>query len=316
VGRAPWAPSLLACSALASAACSLLLPFHDLDDGSGADAGQGQDTGPGSDGAPSPDSASAHDAGAESAREGLVDGSGDASVDAPVEDTGTGPRYPDGSWCATQPPGMAFCDDFDFETTQFERWTRYEFDIGGSAGFSSTAESPPHAFELKAPALTANTFYIEALEQVVAPASASTGLVLSFSFRPALPWDAGGGGDLSIVSLTQGPGVPRYAVDVTVGQSGTALQEQDTALDGGSSFPAAQSSSLVLDGGHWTHVVVALDLSSSTATLSFDGVQNASIHLQGAWSTSASTTVFLGDWFIPQTSGFDILYDDVVIRQP
>ncbi len=132
------------------------------------------------------------------------------------------------------------------------------------------------------------------------------------------PWRGtrAGAGTSIIASLTQGPGVPRYAIGLTVGQSGTVFQEQDTTLDGGSSFPATQSSSALLDTGHWTHVVVALDLAASTATLSFDGVQNAVLDLQGAWSASAVTTVYLGDWFIPQTSGFDVLYDDVVIRQP
>ena len=120
---------------------------------------------------------------------------------------------------------------------------------------------------------------------------------------------------MSIFSVSQGPGLPRSAVYLYVGSGGTQLFEQLTDDDGGTSFPSQPWSPMVLDTGHWTHVAIDFDFSVPTATLSLDGTTLFTITLQGAWSASAVTDVYLGDWYITSTSGFDLLFDDAVIRQ-
>ena len=120
---------------------------------------------------------------------------------------------------------------------------------------------------------------------------------------------------MSIFSLSQGPGLPRSAVYLYVGLGGTQLFEQLTADDGGTSFPSQPWSPTVVEPGHWTHVSVDLDFSGPTATLSLDGTMLFTITLQGAWSASAVTDVYLGDWYITDSNGFDLLFDDAVIRQ-
>lgn len=305
----------LACAALGSGACSLLLPFGDLSAGAVSDGGV-QDATSGGDALPAEATVEAQ-APADGGLEGEADGGDDAS------DAASGFHYPDGSWCSTQPPGMVLCDDFDFETTQFERWERHEFDVQGSASLSVHAESPPHAFALDMSSLTANTFFIEALEQDVAPASSTTSLSLSFAFQATFPWDEdagegglGGDGFMLAATLSQGPGVPRTAVALDFDPTGTSLREQLTAVDGGASFPSPQYAASTPEGGPWTHVVIDLDFASATATLSLDGVTVITLALQGAWSPSLTTTVYLGDWYIHSSGpGFELLYDDAVIRQ-
>jgi hypothetical protein len=268
---------MLVLGAFGASACSLLLPFQELSDGTTTPA----------------------EAGAEP-----LDAAGDA-----------GP-YPDDSWCATQPPlGMTFCDDFDFETTAFERWTSQTFDVQGSASFSDVAESPPHSFQMSMPAITAGTYVEAVLEENVAADPSASSVSLSFSFQPAEPWDAGEGGDIYVAAFQQGPGIPRSAVALQMGPSGTSLSEQVTVLDGGSLFPPFQSSPFVPPAGQWTHVAIEMNLASSTATVSLDGAVAFTLTLSGPWSPSVSTRVYLGDTYVTATAGFDVLYDDAVIRR-
>jgi hypothetical protein len=266
---------MLAWAAPALGGCSLLLPWDEL-------SGQGG----------TPDS-----------------GHTDAS-DA-VSDGG----YPEGSWCAMQPPGAVLCDDFDFETTAFERWSSHTFDIQGSAGFSTTAESPPYSFELKSGAITPNTYYVEVLQESVMPLAGTTSVSLSFAFQPAVSWDAGGGGEMYVATISQGPGAPRSDVWLEFGPMGTGLYEQITGTDGGVAFPPQSWSGTVPNTGHWTHVALQVDLAAATASVTLDGVMVGMLSLQGAWSTTALTNVYLGDSYLAATPAFDLLYDDAIIRQ-
>ena len=216
---------------------------------------------------------------------------------------------------------MALCDDFDFESSPLERWTRQQFDVLGSSGYSLTAESPPHSFSIHMPSLTANSYFIEALEKDVAPAASASALSFSFSLEPSFPWeDAGeggvtGDGFMLIANLSQGPGAPRTALSMDVEPTGTSLREQLTSADGGTSFPPPQYTSSVPQAGRWTHVVIDVDFASATATLSLDGAKVVTLALSGAWSASAATTVYLGDWYIHSTPSFELRYDNVIIRQ-
>ncbi|HEY6463017.1 MAG TPA: LamG-like jellyroll fold domain-containing protein [Polyangiaceae bacterium] len=305
---------LVAIACVGAAGCSLLLPFDDLTDGArdaGTDGGAVHD-------ATTLDAATDTGRSGEAASESgaldtgtVVVDAGDAGLDAPAD---AGALYPDGSWCATQPPGMELCDDFDFETPSFERWSSTEIDVQGTADFSDAAESPPHSFELNIPALNPNSFYIEALEKVVPGMAGAADLTISFSFQPAVPWD-GAAGTPFILSIAQGPGAPRFALGLDVGTSGINFQEQDTEVDGGTSFSPLQYSSMPVQNGAWTRFVVDLGFATNTATVTIDGVPTLSLDLVGAWSAAASTTVYLGDWFVTTTPGFDVLYDDVVIRR-
>ena len=302
----------LACAGLASSACSLLLPFGALIRGDASvEAGIG-DASPGSQDAlpegPAVD-AVAHEGGAM-----------DAGLEAMGEEASPGAGFPDGSWCATQPAGMALCDDFDFETPQFERWTRHQIDVLGSAGFSTTAESPPRSFSLKTGALTANTYVVEALEQDVPPTPSATAVSLYFSLRPTFPWtDADGGpigdGFMLVAGVYQGPVIPRSAFALQFDPGGISLREQDTAEDGGSTFPPPVYAQGVPDSGTWVHVLLDVDLAAAKATLTVEGTKVITLDLQGTWSPSAVTTMVLGDWYIHGTPGFELLYDDAVIRQ-
>jgi hypothetical protein len=247
---------------------------------------------------------------------GSSDG-GDASLsDAPLDQGDAGASaYPDGSWCASQPAGMVFCDDFDFETTAFERWNRYEFDIQSSAGFSPVAESPPHSFALTVPTINPGTYYVESLELDVAPDPTTPTLSLSFAFRPAAGPDAGQTADVYVAAITQGPGAPRYAAELQLGPSGAVLREQDTFPDGGVTFPPEVAAPNVAGADRWTHVAIDVDLASPAVTVSFDGTKIITDPLSGPWSPAERTTVWLGVWYLPAETAFGVLYDDVVIRR-
>ena len=93
------------------------------------------------------------------------------------------------------------------------------------------------------------------------------------------------------------------------------FREQVTAIDGDASFPPGGYLQMVLPPT-WTRVVVDMDFAAEKATLSFDGTVVLTLSLQGAWSATAATKVYLGNWYVTPTSGYDVLYDDVVIRQP
>jgi hypothetical protein len=289
---------VLACAAPATGGCSLLLPWDEL-------------TGPGG----------PADAGHVEASDVEVQEAAATDRDAPSDSPGeteaaSDGGYPEGSWCAKQAAGAAFCDDFDFETTSFERWSSHEFQIGGSARFSTVAESPPHAFELTSGPITPSTYYLEVLQESVPPRAGATSISLSFAFEPALAWDAGGGQEMNVATISQGPGAPRSDVWLQLGPYGAVLLEQVTGADGGTSFPRQSSSGVVPNPGHWTHVVLAVDFASLTANVTLDGVSVATISsLQGQWSAAAQTNVYLGNWYVPATPGFDVLYDDAVIRQ-
>lgn len=293
-----WLACLLACAAPTVGGCSLLLPWDELTGTGGAADGGAADASDASVGPP----------------DVVVDRGdgapgGDASFDA--SDGG----YPEGSWCAMHSAGAVFCDDFDYESTAFERWSSQEFQIAASARFSSDAESPPHAFELTSGPITPNTYFLEVLQESVPPLAGSSSISLSFAFQPAAAWDAGGGPEMNVATISQGPGAPRSDVWLQAGPYGAVLLEQVTGADGGTAFPSQSSSVVVANPGHWTQVVIAIDFPSLTATLTLDGVQVAMLELQGQWSAAAETNVYLGDWYVPATPGFDLLYDDAVIRQ-
>jgi hypothetical protein len=282
--------------------CSVLLPFDQLDDDP-LDAAASLDVAPVD--APSPSDA-ARSEGAAADAGSVSDGEptdAHASSDAAV--------YPDGSWCAAQPTGMMFCDDFDFETVAFERWTSIVLQIGGSASFSNVAESPPHSFALNVPAVTPNTFYSEVLHESV-PANGSS-LSLSFALRLGVPWDADSATPY-VTTVLQGPGLPRYSVGVMVAPDGFYAQEQ-IVDDGGTTFNAAGPSSTVLGAGQWTQFALDVDFAARKATVTLDGQPAFTLSLQGQWSATATTDVYLGDWYVPTTPAFDLLYDDAVIRQ-
>jgi len=281
-----------------AAGCSLLIPLDGTTGGS-RDAGA---------------EAAADDAGDDGATADAPDGDGAR----PVEAGGDAAPYPPGSWCATQSlAGLTFCDDFDDETTAFERWTSARFDVAGSGQLSNVAKSAPHALDVNVPAYTSSTYFLEALQEHVHAEPASSALSLAYDFQaPVTTAGDGGTGDLFVASIAQGPQAPRVAVALRIGPDGSALQEQDTDANGNNTFNDSGVGVSMPSPGTWAHVVFTIDFAGSTATVSFDGATALTLPLKGAWTAQADTDVYLGDWYLVSTPGFEMRYDDAVIRQP
>lgn len=278
------------------------------DDGPAGDApvrdGPGAEGGPGDTGSPV-------EAGADTG--GPRDGGADAAEAGP---------YPAGSWCAMQPQqGLVLCDDFDQDTLAFSRWTTQDFGVGGSSGFSMTHVSAPYSLEINVPPHTSSTFFLEVLEQDVPGTLTQRSTSLDFEFQPVSWPDAGADADqtmteMYVASLAQGPGAPRVAITIFTGPGGTQLQEQDTDSMGNDTFNNGPWMAYTPPSGTFTHFTVSIAYGeTATAMLQADGVSLGTLQLTGDWLPTATTSVFLGDWYVTTTPGFEWLYDDAVIRQ-
>lgn len=246
-----------------------------------------------------------------------TDAHGDAHADtggADVVEEDAGP-YPAGSWCAMQSPqGLVLCDDFDHDTLAFARWTTQDFGVLGSSGFSPNYVSAPYSLDIHVPPHMASNFFLEIVEKDVPGSPAAASVTLDYQFQ-SVSWPDAGSGQLYTAALAQGPGSPRVAVSVFTGPTGTELQEQDTDSTGMDTFNTGMST-FVPPVGSFSHLAVAVQFGGTpTATLTNAGTTLITLPLKGNWQAGTNTAVFIGDWYVTTTPGFEILYDDVTIRQ-
>jgi hypothetical protein len=299
------ATAVIAAATAAACACSLVTNIPDLTSGSTADASPQEASSdilaPQTDGAL--DATAGSDADAEPA-----DGSQDGSLDG---------AFPEGSWCAQQPTaGLILCDDFDYETLAFSRWSRAQFDVSGTTDFSHVHVSAPYSFEIAVPQHTSSSFFIETLQKDVAGNAGAASLSLDFQFQPVVLSDASTSAYMPICSLAQGPGAPRVGIAVQTGLDAIWMQEQITDSTGKDTFNTSTFSQSVPPLGSFTDVTLTIAFGPSpTATLRAQGTLILTLTLQGAWSPQVATVVYLGNWYTVSTPGYDLLYDDAVIRQ-
>jgi hypothetical protein len=236
---------------------------------------------------------------------------GGTPADGTVPGDGAGFVYPTGSWCASNAPSLFFCDDFD-DGPLGSRWSGTTLQVAGAATLSTAnARSLPDGFDIDCPALMPNTFLLEVLTEAVPAASR---IALAFDFNP-LAFPSGQGGALYLATLTEGPGIPRSAIQFRAGAELTDLQEQIILSSGAIKTGTGQfESTTLVPLGTWTHVEVDLDFTASpvTATLLLNGRAAATGTLDESW-TRAPVTVDLGDWYIPTEPAFHVAYDNVTI---
>jgi hypothetical protein len=251
---------------------------------------------------------------------GTTGGDAGTSVDAPSDGAaadGAAPGdgasfgYPPGSWCASNAPSLFFCDDFD-NGPLGSRWSGTTLQVAGAATLSTVnARSLPNGFDIDCPALMPSTFLLEVLTKAVPSASR---IALAFDFDP-LAFPPGQGSALYLATLTEGPGIPRSAIQFRAGPELTDLQEQIVLSSGAIKTGTGQfESTTLVPLGTWTHVEVDVDLAASpaTAALLLNGRTAATGTLDESW-TRAPVTVDLGDWYIPTEPAFHVAYDNVTI---
>jgi hypothetical protein len=296
----------IAAAAAGACACSLVTSIPDLTSGSTGDASTQEASADGL--APQTDGALDADAGnhAETSLDASQDGPGDG-----------GGGFPDGSWCAQQPTaGLILCDDFDYETLTFARWSRAQFDVTGSADFSPLHVSAPHSFEINVPQHTSSTYFVETLQKDVGGAASAASLSLDFQFQPVVISDAAGSNDVLVCAMAQGPGAPRVAISVHVGWGFMWMQEQITDATGKDTFNSSSFSQSSPPAGSFSDLALTIAFGTPpTATLRYEGTTVVTLPLQGGWQPQATTVVYLGDWYTVSTPGYDMLFDDAVIRQ-
>jgi hypothetical protein len=316
--RAPPRAMALAVLGMLAGGCSLLIDLAGTTGGSasgaGSEAGR-EEGGPGGEGSAPGDGAAPQADGDGVRAEAGSDGgpvSADDGAAADVSPDAGRPPYPPGSWCATNAPALFFCDDLD-DGALGSRWTGSTLQVAGAATLSTTnAHSPPQGFDIACPALMPSTFLTEALTESI---PASSRVALAFDFDPlTFPAD-GQGGTLYLATMTQGPGTPRSAIQFRAGTALTDLQEQVILESGAIKVGTGQwESATHVQVGTWTRVEMDIDFTTSPATVALllGGQSVATGTLDPSW-TRATSTFYLGDWYIPGEPAFHVAYDNVTI---
>lgn len=275
---------LLASGALTGAlGCSV---FYDLDRTTRGEAS-------------SPDGGGAPDAG------GTSDGAPDTGVSE------GGPVTP-GAFCEGQTgANIILCDDFDKNTFD-PRWTKKELALPRGE-LAPGGYSPPDAFHLVVEPKPGRPSP-DRLALVVDTAGAVRGLTAAFRVKP-VKFPSSTSSSFRAATIEQVPGDPTRDLSLILAEaSPLTLEEQIDPPEEDAKFRTGTGSMSPAIGA-WTQIEIDVDFEPSPprAEVRVDGTVALDFSLTPGWSVG-KTRFLLGNFYIKDTTGFEVFYDDVVVR--
>ena len=231
----------------------------------------------------------------------------DASVDTGSAAEG-GPVLPTSFCESLTGVDIVLCDDFD--KNDFDpRWTKKELALP-RAEIAAAGYSAPDAFHL---AVEPNPGRPSPDRlALVLDTTAVHGITTTFQVKP-VKYPASSSNAFRVATIEQVPGDPTRDLSLILAETAPLSFEEQIERPGDDADFRNGTGSASPATGTWTQIEIDVDFDAPRAKVRVDGVEALAFSLSSGWS-SGKTRVLLGNFYVKDTVGFEVFYDDVVVR--